>query len=119
MPSSTDLLTRRRPDPLHLSMETRAETMARRQTENPPDREVENNTPPAWLREVLIARRDGNRSLHRGIIIRLNDRDYVFVRQNGKSHAMAMLRENLSWARDGASDKPHEARLIDDILGAE
>lgn len=69
-------------------------------------------------REVLIARRDGNRSLHRGIIISY-DRDYVFVRQNGKSHAMAMLRENLSWARDGASDKPHEARLIDDILGAE
>lgn len=55
MPSSTDLLTRRRPDPLHLSMETRAETMARRQTENPPDREVENNTPPAWLGAPMLA----------------------------------------------------------------
>ncbi len=52
---STDLLTRRRPDPLHLSMETRAETMTRRRTENPPDRQVEHNTPPAWLGASLLA----------------------------------------------------------------
>lgn len=52
---STDLLTRRRPDPLQLRMETRAETLARRQTENPPDREVEHNTPPTWLGASMLA----------------------------------------------------------------
>lgn len=69
-------------------------------------------------REVLIRRRDGGENRPKGRITAF-DRLNVFVLQTGKCHAMAMLRENLSWARDGASDKPHEARLIDDILGAE
>ncbi len=42
------------------------------------------------------------------------DRGYVYVLWHGRCHAMATRRENLSWA----PDKPHEARLIDEILGA-